>query len=1385
MFLGEAGERGHRESSLGAWRGLFTAGMNPSDNMKGALTEARDVLFEKPLPGRGSQAVGRVREGRENYLSTAFSRRFSLAPFQAEEQADYAVTGLTTLSTDAAKYGYFSAKTTTGGSTNSIMRNFDALDVAQGTLSNKLSDWNLTMWVKTDVPADVDPSEFVAISSDSGTPAWTYTNYLYVPLSAFTPSITSISANTWTKLTVNLAHASILEYGDFAGTAAQIAQALGNITSMYMQMFSLTGTVYVADVALESSKEAHVIKMGAFKSPTEGDDYLFVKTNESLWVDKNEALSFDKIVSALGDNLPASIVQVYNQMFYTDGLKQYVVDLTQNSLGAYNYRTVGFPAPSAGSIAVSATSGGTESSAGTHNIFIANIYGNASAEFGVSNITYLGNVTIGASQKYSITGITAATEKEGVVKRRIFIGLAGDPKRATCYKAADIDASTTSTTIDISDVDLAGLQNPIGPVDHDIPPIAEMLIPFDGSLIYLGLAENKAAAAYSRIGSDFTAGPEVVPDTNRLVNRLGEAWTGGISRGGLLYLFTRNSIHVAQFLSNGYLDIQQLSQSITGASTAVGALGNDSIMLDADGNIIFESAKGTVLLDIGNRVHMLGQTALYDEWKQVNTEKPVGNYRYRTFTTEAQFEEGTLGDNLDAPTDGGAVEYQYPNVDYETTFVTPSFGTAATIGAFYNGTLFPVSNDGYLNCEIEAGEKVAWCCKANNALYLTGITFQMLATAGATLVIRTRKYVYELDPERAKEADERNASLIGDTVGATVTSVTAGSPQPLYNIKTVTVSSGSISTYIPKGELFWIEIENASGGPVYIIQGDNGRATSDANLTLYTGWYEGPEGTGGKFPISNGSEWRSASLRVTYAPVQDVVHDVEITHSDDTVQRYAMLARSGYGDTWGDILKAAGQAVFECEAFDADGNGTGFQDLVRLDYSDPSDTPVNSVINFWNVLPDYRPDESATYPNRIDRPVFRIRMRFSNNSPYGEDIVDESQSKISTAYYDTFHVQNFTIGVKYSSETYSGISEPYPNDVWTSPAIDMGSTPAAWGAFSMIADEAQQRIYYEARTDSVDDFSGNPTWYGVSPNSIPTLSALPINGKYLQIRAVFKDDPSKTAGIPSALKHFGVAWQPAGTLQSPMLPPAAAYFDGVGLIAHALPGAQLNTQAWCLSYGGTYTELDRKHKLSIWTNQTVNCWCVYKDKLLAGRCSNGMISWYGNKNTLDDGARAIRGKITTAISHLGITDAVKMLQGLKVYTGVREYRGVPTSGNDLVSGSLVCSLSVIQASLDAPYYEGHYGERPEAYIIQTFLFNYGQKCASGPRPNISLADFFSTSTGPAQEQFFQFSWEAYAHSVYNRNIASRFQPTAFARFPYLADIIAMFYVESYNLGDVN
>jgi hypothetical protein len=101
------------------------------------------------------------------------------------------------------------------------------------------------------------------------------------------------------------------------------------------------------------------------------------------------------------------------------------------------------------------------------------------------------------------------------------------------------------------------------------------------------------------------------------------------------------------------------------------------------------------------------------------------------------------------------------------------------------------------------------------------------------------------------------------------------------------------------------------------------------------------------------------------------------------------------------------------------------------------------------------------------------------------------------------------------------------------------------------------------------------------------------------------------------------------------------------------------------------------------------------------------------------------------------------------------------------------------------FYVYVYGYQQQYYsnpVTRYITARYGKLSMSNATAQGALADMFSFDLEPLTEQYFRFSWQAYAHAIKDRR-AGKAATDVVNRFPYLTLIRPLFFVENYSLGD--
>lgn len=1369
MFSTVAGPR-HQRYKTGPWRGMETNQFDPANANHGSLKLAKNVIFETPTEGKGYSTPARVRPGRHNWNSDTLLQRFYLTEAESNES------GWTGGSFDTAiyKFGYASRlRSHAGAAATDTYRIFSAVDASQAGLSSAFGTQTLYFWVRVNTPANLTAANCrIEVTSDVGPGAPPWTNYVSVALNTSTWNIGTVVADTWTRLSVPLP--SMTQTGAFNPAA---------ITGINLHLDSSAAVdVRLDEAYFEAVTNPGIVGLHEFFKSTTGERFLLAKSGDTLYIDKDESLTFTKVRSNMARNMPTYAAKIYNQIFLTDADQQVVIDGTLNAGSAYNHRAIGFPAPvSPGS--VTNVAGGTLSTAGVHHCWMSYIYGNGATVYGQSNMTYIGSVTIGANERYSFSSLAVPTEKEGVIAKRLFIGLAGDPQDASAYFAIELTAADTTEVVDISDATLSAASNPIGPRTNDVPGLAKYLLPFEGSLLYLRLSTNPTAVAYSRPGTDINSGPEIVPATNIAVSQRGEPWTGGIVRDRTAYLFTRRSIHEGKFDQFGQLLISEKDSSVIGSSVSVGAIDQRAIWADDENNIFFQSEYGLAVIEPGGRVVLLSKRKLLDEWKNINDREMVNSFDFRLANTQAEWALGTVGSNLLADTDG-LLKYRYPtNVDLALTTLGVSYGNNGYAGnlnnpldqsiigptPFVDPAFYKIQANGN---KIEGGATLWMLCKANVPLRINGATLK--ARKGDNSSQQVNFTIGYFSYQYGRKATYATTDTQFVNAAADFRSDTQSGATDSIQTWAVTFGGGGGGMFVPKGEFFWLGIGSVSASvKPLLVQPGYHPSLYMADKQQDLGWvYSGSvlwnQGTAG-----GADHTYAPAVQLDFTEVLDTVteHDVD---AGSSIQRYSFLSQA----TMLTNMNASQRVVIEmATAALAAGPYSNYQVMWDQEYEGVGNAKYNKAVNPFYALTDYRPNTAITaYPHKQQNRFVRYRITVQHGSNYGSDINTVNDSLISATHGAVFLSPTQTIRQQISTE--SSFSEPFANDLWTSAsgtdAFDMQTTPTEWGRFVVDFLESQQRITMQVRTSAANDFSTTSTWYNVPMNYVPNTTELPINGRYVQVRFLFTDDMNGNTGIASYINSFSFSYKRVNAL-APLLPPAGCFFERYHLLAYAPKSSRLNTEAWCLSPGD---------KFAIWDNQPIACWCVYDNKLLAGKQGAGKVSQYWDEDYQDDAVGSIQGTIVGNPTNCG-ADNIKTFFGILVFSGCREFKGIPRAVADIVPALTppadMCFAGIYNGSFD--------NQTAPPNVIGLPLLNSVSDAAGFRyiRPSHSQTgavavvggDAFYSGFGDRMDAVVQVFWSARSHTI--KDYIALGTPQR-KRFPYLTDIhLELFLENSYGL----
>lgn len=1416
----------HAKVPVGPWRGIETNIFDKTNSLEGALSIAENVIFERFKPGAGTPTPARVRPGRRLWTPSPLKSREYLTRAQSSESGwvlDAGGSFSTTQVLEGTESLKMSLPITVGVQRRMQYRVFPTpIDLTAGgaavTLDNIM--WRFGLHLPAFTPG---LSISIALTCDPapGAPGVNFAGWVNKVspggMSVVGPSLPNWG--TWNVVKVNGTLGVVpdpdggadIDYfsptGLFANPAT-VQAALSNITAIAIQIASVNSPavdVYFDDSYLNRIGFDHVVGLGSFTKADTQNQYLLAKVGSTLYVDENDAKAFKLVKTDMATNAPAYFAHQYNQMFVADGSEVLAFDAVKWPSGAYKVRPAGFPTPSIAGVVATGVAGGAQMTTGNHFVAISYIYGEGADVYGQSNVVPLpAAVTIAAGQKLRVSGLPVPDAASGVVKKRIYVSLAGASKYATTYFALELSNADTDTIaagdIDISDADLTAPLNPAGPTDNDIPPICRYIIPYEGSMIYVRLSSNPAALSYSRRGSDLNSGPEVVPGTNIAVNQRGEGWTGGIVRNGALYLFTRRSIHIGKFSNLGILNVTQLDGSGSGSSESIGAVDQSAIWKDDENNILFKSEMGEYILDPSDRLIPLAKRSLKNEYQDVNDLEASNSFSYHTRTSQADWLNSSYGVNTDPYTTPGALSYKFPY--NQTATLSPSFSGGGPFNAprnsKYDTSLVNLpAGLLWIGSQLVLGDSWGVLMQTQAPVRIESVSCLMLKTfEAAPFAARSVQITCRI--KRFKYQNGRVFSTGATSIGATVatqsnTQVFGDSSNPDMIGRTQKYFNFVFATpvYIPEGEWFYItySLDSLGGAAgLHVLSADEGFAIPlhsapgfsfnmnyGSRMNRFTAPFD---------PIEYGNTWGHMSIGYIAIPAYELLLATVGIPPKADLQRWG---RIDITDTLGNpfdytLMGAKGSMEAGLEYFDPGVPGwVGYQAMQRRDYAVPNITPANSASNFGQFS-DYRP--LATYPGAEHRhwTQARILVKHRLGGNYGYDIVNESESRVSTSLNTAFG-QDFKVTVSWNEEASFAV-EPYPQDIWQSTVIDT-TAATSWGTLVMDALIEQQGITVQARTDSDLAMGNNYPWNDIIPGTAPTLTQLPINGQYLQLRIIFRDREGVVSGVSSEVRSLTISWQLStqGAVR-PVVPPAGCYFRDYHLVAYAPAGSRVNSAAWCLSPG---------FKFSKWTYQPVNCWIVHNKKLLAGMASTGQITEYWQEDYLDDGQFMIAATVKTQVLNLGSAN-IKTFSGFEVFTGIIEYMGASLGVGDAepVVGSgiagdcfyLTAETASGDRSLDtpAPYYTlAPLQAAPILTAVNYGVFVYQKYDAPTHNdpdariPALAQTYFFDALM---QDAYVQFTWRAYAHQLDQRVTPGTLPLPRVNRFPYLSLILPQFYIEN-------
>lgn len=1333
---------------------MATSGFDPVRMNNGALKRANNLTFAEFIQGKGTSVEARIRPGRHDWNTDNLYQRFYLAEMEGSEATWTA--GAQDLTKSVA--GYASRSITHGSATTTDMyRTFSGKDISQGGLSAGLTSHTLALWLRADDPTKItNASCQVILTSDAGPGApGTWTNKLTLAFSSLSASPAAMTAATWTKFEAALT--AFTAAGTFDPTS---------ITGVDIKLVSSGAVVLHADeVYIYSTKNSQTVGLGEFLKASTSNRYLLTKTGDTLYIDKNESLANTKVLSGLNRNRSARFAKVYDQIFMTDGDSMWAVDGTLNGAGVYNYRPMGFPV-STGSPTVTTTGSGSTCTGGVHHVWLNYVYGSGSTRYGQSSLQYLGTITIvNPSDQYRFTGLPVPAESEGVVAKRLWIGLADDAKDAPAYFAGEITPSDTAEDFDQADDVLSTPTNPVGPRDNGVPTAAEYLIPFEGSLVALRLVGNPTGYAWSRPGVDLNSGPEVFPGVNLGISQRGEAWTGAIVRGRIMYMFTRRSVHAGAFDQYGNFNVSEVDQVSSGASHPVGALDMNTLRADDEGNVWFWSEQGDCCILPSGKIRLVFKERLLDEFKNINNRDATNAFNFRSIDSQADWASGTVGSNLSTSNEPGNLTYKYPGTSTQaSSTLQHSLGGFYAAGQPWAGTPYANDNDfsatngSAVNANyIEAGASWFICCRATQDIKVTTAALQGRKGDGLTQRVSASVYQYKYQFGRKGSFLTTETALIGARVDGGYMDHTGNTD----DLKTWSMDFVS-GVFVPKGEWFWIEFKNESIGRIKQRVGAEPPQTPGLDFRPRVAL--GQTVLSGTVQDNAGPQGWAPQIAVGYRTV-----DQERSETIATTAPTAALQRYGMFNATPPNFGAARQVRVVFQTSPDNITWDSWQDVYKAAYNGVGATPLNQANPFY-VLPDYRPAGANGYPHKVQRLYSRFFVETALGSNYGADVASDADSKVSSAWATAFFSAAFSPSMSFSSE--SSFTEPYANDLWTSPVFDTIDTPIEWGRFVVSSSSVQQLITMQARTDSVSPLT--TAWVDLDPNTIPTTTELPINGRYTQVRFLFTDDPLSTTGITSAINNFIFSWRLSSqTTLAPLVPPCSAFFDRYHLTVHALGGSRLNTHGWCVSPG---------IKISEWSNQTINCMCIYDGRLLAGRANYPKVSQLFDNDYQDDGAAYIQGYLETMPTDFSV-DNVKSVSAGYVFSGCREFKGLPVLSTDVIP-----NVPTGQNPLDwfmVGIRSGSTDQMPSSLLpfrsagsnFRDFeVLRYSRESHSTPLPVGVLAGDAFEFGASRQDAVLALDWTATTHSIRDRGKPGTVNVK---RFPYITDIHIQCFLETY------
>ena len=1358
-MLGAMATPRHLTLRAGPWIGMATNTFDPVRLNKGALKKAENLVFADFIQGKGTATEARLRPGRHDWNTDNLYQRFYLAEMEGAEATW--TNGAQSLT--VSKTGYASRSIThVGAATTSMYRTFTAKDITQGGLSSGLTSHTLVFWMRSNTPGNItDATSHIKLTSDVGPGApGAWTNTVLKTFSGLSSSPAAMTADTWTKFTTTLS--SMTAGGTFDPAA---------ITGLSVQLVTTGAAVlHVDEVYIESTSNPQTVGLGEFLKASTGERFLLSKAGDTVFIDKDESLANTKVVSGLQRNRASRFTKVYNQAFMTDGDQMYAIDGTTNAAGAYNYRLMGFPAPTVVGITATDVAGGGACTSGVHHVWINYVYGAGSIRYGQSSLSYIGTITITApGDQYRFTGLPVPAEAEGVVAKRLWIGLADDAKDAPAYFGIELLNADTAEDINISDDTLSAPTNPIGPRDNGVPTAAEYLVPFEGSLVGLRLSGNPTAYGWSRRGSDLNSGSEIWPAGNLGISQRGEQWTGAIVRGRVMYMFTKRSLHEAKFDQFGILNVSEVDQVSSGASHPVGALDMNSIWADDEGNVWFWSEQGGCVILPSGKVRLVFKERLYDEYLNINTRDAVNAFDFRATSSQTDWQMGTLGNNLSATNNPGVLSYTYPNSTTNFSAILSHGGAGSfSAGMPWNAqpaanasdTSDPPAGPNSINSQrIRAGATLYVLCKATSPMRITG--FQCYARKGSgsdqNMSFGVHKYVYEFGRKASFLTTE--TAMVGALVAGATSNVAVGSVDSAH------IFSGTLSSFVhvPAGEWFWVSFTNPTASDLKV--GLCAAPPTTPGIS-FSSFLSGNIVTSGTINLDTSTNY-AWQIAVGYDLLANTNQGtIAITGPTTSLQRYGFY--TGNGPT---ILGAAEKISVSLETSTDGLTWTEAQEVMHVGYQGVGVTPANSANPFY-YFPDYRPSATnPAYPHIIQRDNARFTFSTELLSQYGSDVTREADSKITTTFAGTF-LGTLTPRMTFTNE--SSFTEPYANDLWTSPVFDMNVTPAEWGRVVVALTETQQKITMQMRTDSVSPLT--TAWADITPNTVPTAAELPLNGRYAQVRFLFTDDQTVVSGLTSFIDSFHFSWRTtAQNAFAPMVPPCAAFFDRHHILAYAPKSSRQNSRAWCLSPG---------IKISEWSNQSINCFCIYDGRLLAGRANYAKVSQLFDGDFQDDGAGYISGYLETMPSDMDYPN-VKTVMGGYVFTGCKEFKGPPFVDADIVPTGLPSSpldffqVWVYSGSRDNIGPLTSVIPRNAAAGALANVFQDYYRCRSHSTAytvGVLAGDSFEFGAD-RQDAVFALAWRANTHTI--KDNATVGTP-AVKRFPYITDIQLMAYLETYH-----